>query len=108
MNIYIDLDETIFLKSNGLDYNTSSPNIKAVDKVNELYNNGHRITIWTARGTRTGIDWKEVTEQQLKAAGVLYHELKMGKPDFDLFIDDKAINSNNFNWINDINQFLIN
>lgn len=106
MRIFIDIDETIFHKSPDLDYTKAKPNYKVVLKVNELYNAGHEITLWTARGTRTKIDWTEVTKNQLKRCGILYKELKMGKPDFDIFIDDKAINSNNFNWINDIDKYL--
>jgi hypothetical protein len=106
MKIYIDIDETIFYKSPDLDYTKAKPNFEVILKVNELYNSGHEITLWTARGTRTGIDWRQVTEEQLTSAGVLYHALKMGKPDFDIFIDDKAINSDNFNWINNIDKYL--
>jgi hypothetical protein len=41
---------------------------------------------------KTGIDWREFTEKQLKSWGVKYHELIFGKPVADVFIDDKAIN----------------
>ena len=34
---------------------------------------------------------KYVTFKQLKKWGVKFHVLKMGKPSFDLIIDDKAI-----------------
>ena len=32
----------------------------------------------------------DLTQQQLKEWGVRYHELIMGKPHADMFIDDKA------------------
>ena len=51
---------------------------------------------WTARGTGSGIDWREVTEKQFKKWGVKYHELRFGKPIYDLFIDDKNINAETF------------
>ena len=51
---------------------------------------------WTARGTTTGLDWRKVTEEQFLKWGVKYHELKFGKPNYDLFIDDKNINSERF------------
>ena len=41
----------------------------------------------------TGIDWTELTGQQLKKWGAKYHECKLGKPDYDLFICDKAVNT---------------
>ena len=34
--------------------------------------------------------------QELKEWGCKYHELIMGKPHADLFIDDKGINSDEF------------
>jgi CMP-N,N'-diacetyllegionaminic acid synthase len=96
MVIYIDIDETIcFREDKGdLDYSKSKPIIKAINKANQLYDNGHQIIYWTARGTQTGIDWSETTTKQFKEWGVKYHELKFGKPIYDIFIDDKNINSN--------------
>ena len=62
-------------------------------KINNLYDNGDTITYWTARGSGTGKDWSEVTENQLIKWGAKYHKLKMWKPMYDLFICDKAVNS---------------
>jgi hypothetical protein len=42
------------------------------------------------------LDWREVTEKQFSKWGVKYHELKFGKPNYDLFIDDKNIGSERF------------
>lgn len=61
-----------------------------------MYDNGDTIVYWTARGTGSGIDWREVTEKQFEEWGVKYHDLKFGKPIYDLFIDDKNINSDAF------------
>ena len=47
--------------------------------------------MFTARGSTTDIDWKELTEQQLHTWGVKYHKLLFGKPEADIFVDDKAI-----------------
>lgn len=86
---YIDVDNTIaFTKLN--DYKNAQPNLEAIAKCNFLYNSGHTINIWTARGSTSGIDWREVTAQQLKDWGVKYHKLIMGKPSYDVFIDDKT------------------
>jgi len=91
--IYIDIDDTIcYLKIAG-NYESAYPIPGAVDKVNKLYNQGNHIVFWTARGTITGIDWRELTIKQLNNWGVTYHELKMGKPAYDMFIDDKNVNS---------------
>ena len=63
-----------------------------VNKINDLYDKGNTIVYWTARGGTTGIDWTELTNQQLKDWGVKCHELRLGKPYYDLFIDDKNMN----------------
>lgn len=92
MIVYIDIDETICITPEDRDYAKAIPIYKNIVKANKLYNNGHTIVYWTARGTGTGIDWKEITEKQFKDWGVKYHELKFNKP-YDLIIDDKALNT---------------
>jgi len=99
MIIYIDIDETICIGDGSGDYSKTLPIKEAIDKANELYDKGHIIVYWTARGTMTGIDWREITENQFKDWGVKYHELKFGKPAYDLFIDDKNMNSKEW-WNN--------
>ena len=69
---------------------------KRIKKINNLYNNGNTIIYWTARGTMTGINWFHITLNQLQLWGCLFNELKMGKPAYDLFIDDKNINSETY------------
>jgi len=96
MNIYIDIDNTICKSPEGLDYSKAIPLFDRIQKINDLYEQGNNITYWTARGTVTGINWKLVTEDQLSKWGAKYHVLKFGKPAYDLFIDDKNINSEEF------------
>jgi hypothetical protein len=96
MTIYVDIDETICTTPKDRDYNKSKPLYDRIEKINDLYNKGHTIIYWTARGTTTGIDWRKLTEQQLNKWLVKYHELHLGKPVYDLFIDDKNINSERF------------
>ena len=92
MKIYcFDLDNTLCTHEN--DYNLAKPYLERIKKVNELYDAGNTILIDTARGSTTGIDWKEITEQQLNSWGVKYHSLRVGvKLNADVFIDDKSIN----------------
>lgn len=97
MVIYIDIDETICRTKNTKDYSTSKPIIKNIRKANKLFKEGHTIVYWTARGSLSGKDWKDLTKKQLREWGVLYHELKMNKPYYDLFIDDKNLNTKD--WI---------
>ena len=71
--------------------------IDRIKKVNELYNKGNKITIYTARGSVSKIDYRELTISQLKRWGVLYHDLNIGeKPNFDILIDDKAKSDTEF------------
>ncbi len=99
MIIYIDIDETICSKSKELDYETAKPWYDRINDINKLFDEGHTIVFWTARGTKTGIDWRMLTEKQLSEWGVKYHQLLMGKPAYDVFIDDKNYNSNQWNNI---------
>ncbi len=96
MIIYVDIDETICVSPPSRDYSLAVPITSHINKVNELYDSGNTIIYWTARGTGSGIDWRQVTEKQFKTWGVKYHDLKFGKPVYDLFVDDKNINSEKF------------
>ena len=91
--IYVDIDETICWTPPDRDYYKSLPDYDRIQKINELYDSGNKIVYWTARGTVTGIDWRETTEKQFRDWGVKYHELILKKPVYDLFIDDKNVNS---------------
>ena len=96
--IFVDIDETICFYSDtdastpagGRKYETAVPDYENIMKVNELYESGNTIVYWTARGSRTGIDWRELTQQQLNEWGAKCHELRLDKPYYDLFIEDKS------------------
>jgi len=96
MIIYVDIDETICKTSLSRNYSESTPIIENIKKINNMYDEGNTIIYWTARGTTTGINWRKITKAQLKQWGVKYHKLKFRKPNYDLFICDKAINSATF------------
>ena len=96
MVIYIDVDETICNSPDKPDYTTNTPIIENISKANKLYDDGNTIIYWTARGTVTGMDWKTTTLNQFKEWGVKFHDLKFGKPYYDLFIDDKNLNTENW------------
>ena len=100
MLIYVDIDDTICYHDEDrlaeLDYERAIPYTQRIKKINELYDKGNTIVYWTARGTKSGINWFDITFKQLKLWNAKFHELRMGKPVYDLFIDDKNINSENF------------
>lgn len=98
MIIYVDVDDTICHRAqgDGLNYDNSKPYLDRIAKINELFDEGHVIVYWTARGTKTSINWFQTTLEQLNQWGCKFNELRMGKPVYDLFIDDKNINSDAF------------
>jgi hypothetical protein len=85
-----DIDGVVCTNTYGK-YEMAKPIPSLIAQINALYDAGHRILLFTARGTTTGIDWRATTERQMKTWGVRYHELHFGKPQYDLFIDDRAM-----------------
>ena len=107
MNIYVDIDETICHYPEEREYPLAQPIKENIERINQLHELGHNIVYWTARGTVTGIDWTELTVQQLKEWGAKYTKVKLGKPAYDIFICDKAINSDRFfNYFEDFESDL--
>ncbi len=95
MIIYVDIDGTICTNTD-MAYKEAKPMRENIKKINALYDEGHTIIYWTARGSVTKIDWLELTKKQLKKWRVKYHDLRVKKPHYDLFICDKAINSEDY------------
>tara|TARA_R100000008_G_C3546107_1_gene147650 strand:- start:516 stop:830 length:315 start_codon:yes stop_codon:yes gene_type:complete len=91
MRYCFDIDGTIC--STNCHYEKAKPYKEVINKINSLYNSDEYIILYTSRGTGSGIDWKEFTKKQLKHWGVKYHELLLGKPQYDIFVDDRAINN---------------
>jgi hypothetical protein len=91
-----DLDGTICTNTNG-DYSKAEPLYERIKILNQLFNDGHTIIVDTARGSTTGIDWYELTKNQLEEWGVKYSNLRVGvKLNADIFIDDKGISDKLF------------
>ena len=98
-----DLDHTLCNTLNG-DYHNSTPIPEAIKAVNNLYSEGNYIIIFTARmmGRCKGVTSKvyeaiyELTKNQLIDWDVNHHELILGKPEYDIIIDDKSINFDKF------------
>jgi len=108
-----DIDNVI-CKTINKNYKTSKPNKKAISKINELYENGHFIKLFTGRymgrNKENIIKAKKqgykMTMKQLKKWKVKYHKLIFGKPSFDLFVDDKTLFFKD-NWYRFIDKGLI-
>lgn len=96
MSRYIlDIDGTICQDTFGK-YKKAKPKKKRISKINKLYEEGHCIVYFTARGSTTGLPWYNFTKKQLEKWGCKYHELIMGKPDGDFFIDNKNLSLEEF------------
>lgn len=104
--IAFDLDNTL---CKGYPYKNAEPNQEMIDLVNQIYDEGHDILIFTGRGMKTyGQQSKAVsvywhfTYEQIKKWGIKFTELIFGKPDFDLLVDDKVVNSKNIKTKEDV------
>ena len=95
MRYAFDIDNTL-VKTNGSDYENSVPIQHRIDRVNHLFDEGHSIYLFTARGMASGRDLYEFTANQVREFGIKHHQLIMGKPDVDVFVDDKAISVNDW------------
>lgn len=89
LTIAVDLDGTLCAEKKAFEKIYAEPFIKAIEAVNDLYNKGNTIIIFTARG------WNEyrITKDWLSSNNVLYNELIMGKPNYDYIIDDRSFQS---------------
>ena len=96
MKYMVDIDGTICTDTDGGRYAEAKPLKDRIAHFNNLYDNGDEIHYWTARGSASGRNWYDLTKQQLSDWGVKYHSFNVGKPVYDLWIDDKAINVNEY------------
>ena len=84
-------------------YEEAVPFLDRIDKINKLYDEGHEIWYFTARGmsknpppSKATIQWYSLTKKQLEDWGCKYDHLYMGKPSADYYIDDKGISDSDF------------
>jgi hypothetical protein len=93
--VAFDLDGTLCSQTDG-NYEFALPFRERIEHVNYLYSTGIRVLIFTARGASSGKDLRDMTLIQLRDWGILFDELIMGKPHFDLLVDDKAVSDIEF------------
>lgn len=95
-NIFVDIDGVLTEEIEGWGdeiYAQRTPKIKMIRAINQLYSSGKfRITLFTARHTEDKI----ATEKWLKQNNVLYDDLILGKPHYDILIDDRAMKPDDF------------
>ena len=104
MKTYVfDIDGTICTLVES-DYSKALPIAERIQKINSLYSTGNYIIFQTARGMGRFKNNKEkatstfydFTIKQLNDWGVKYHELHLGKPAGDIYVDDKGIKDEDF------------
>ena len=89
--IFVDIDGTI-CSTNESNYCCSKPKFQNIELFNKFIELGHEVHYWTARGANSGKSWDQLTIEQLEEWGVKYTSINMGKPHYDVWIDDKSIN----------------
>lgn len=110
MRIIVDLDGTICpIKKEGESYKDLSVMPNAAEKLRELRSQGHYIIIQTARNMATcesnlgkviknvgkiTLDWLEKNE-------IEYDEIFFGKPNGEIYIDDRAFRFESWDSINE-------
>ena len=82
-----DIDGVLTNETEGYDYESRTPKKDMIIKLRELYKAGHRIILQTARYHEDLL----VTQKWLAERSVPYHELRLGKPKADFYIDDRMI-----------------
>ena len=108
MIIAVDLDGTL-CTWHALLYEEAKPLVEHIARVRKLHEDGHRIWIYTARGSSLGSEekarerWGTVTEKQLREWGVPHEELIFGKPMFDVLIDDRALSFDG-DWLSELEE----
>lgn len=96
MVIIVDIDNTICKTvpsdDGKLEYEKSEPIYENIEKINKKYDEGNTIIYWTARGSLRpkSSGYFHLTLSQLREWGCKFHELRMGKPYYDLIICDKS------------------
>jgi len=99
--ICFDIDNTLFyLRSPTQTYKDIYPIPKILFLIQELKKEGHHIILYTARGMRSnksncGLAMKNVAKDTfdvLEKFKIPFDEIYFGKPDADIYIDDKAFN----------------
>ena len=110
MRIAIDLDGTICpIKQAGQSYADLQPLPGARNRIHELRTAGHYVIILTARNMATcqsnvGKVMKNVgmlTLEWLERHQIEYDEIYFGKPNAEIYLDDRAIRFENWRSITD-------
>jgi uncharacterized HAD superfamily protein len=90
MNVAVDFDGTLTTDDGDpywVDEYDEQPNETIVETVNELYNRGHTIIVYTARQE----EYRSSVTMFLDKWDVKYHAVRMEKMGYDVLIDDRTV-----------------
>lgn len=118
--IAFDLDDVLCYREKKYDslgankYNYCKPIHQNIELMNECYDNGFYIKIYTARGmTHFAGDYPNIisslydlTHNQLIGWNAKFHELIFGKIHYDILIDDKVRNIDEIDSLETIKKYL--
>ena len=98
----VDLDGTLTQGDKRYWEERCDPDPEIIEKINNLYKQGHTVLIWTAR------PWSNAQQvaSWLTEHGVRYHGLRMDKGSADVYIDDKAVHVNEENLTEKIQDMI--
>jgi len=102
MNIFIDFDKTICPDYSG----KTMPMENAIATINDLYDAGHAINIYSYRTNpdceqvfgRTVPQEIELMTNYLNKWHIKFHGFILNKPLFDILIDDRSHNPQEVGW----------
>lgn len=94
-----DIDNTICTTKNS-NYKKSKPKTKIIKVINELFKKNYYIKIFTSRYMGRNNDNMPLvkkkyylkTKKQLESWDLMFDELILGKPSYDIHFDDKSFN----------------
>jgi hypothetical protein len=105
MRYVVDIDGTICYPGEGdKKYTHANPRWDRIQVINKLYDKGNYVVYLTARGMDRFDNSRQLAEKefynftktQLESWGCKFHELYLGKPSGDYYIDDKGVHSDDF------------
>jgi uncharacterized HAD superfamily protein len=84
LRIGVDIDGVLTKETEGHDYENRTPVKEMISWLRDRGNEGHHIILFSSRFPEDA----EVTRSWLKRNNVCYDQLILGKPQFDIYIDD--------------------
>ena len=112
-SICFDIDGVICTLTKYNNYKKSKPIKKNIVFINNLHDQGYKITLFTARymgryknnRVKAEKKIKKLTIEQLDKWKLKYDQVFFGKPSYDIMVDDKSLFFKK-NWIKEMKNFL--